>query len=325
MGAHTSASDAGASWDALEAVDVDQPHGKDYVYSQNIAKGTRKRLNKQHIDFADSTVGGEHTPGCSVVGMEITDDCTAGVAVDGTYFGHGMVWAYSDASNWGVLFCSSVAADSTASTDYTVMKLHPDLQWGSGDVTWLGAHAFHGNVDMSDVDITGSLDVSGDLGITGDFSVEGTADFGGDVAFVNDISVDGTAVFGGDVSIDGTLCCGNIVSDGSVQFGGDVSCSQAAAAWFKADWTTNTVHASYNISGIDHTVDGLCEVSFSSALASADYAVVLTNYDHSDTGVLTVLQCCSQSTTGFRVACKRVDTGAITNADCSEFYGVVYI
>ena len=151
----------GTGWTNVEAVDVNQPHGKDYLFGQHIAKGVRKRMNQEHSAFADNTVGGIHKPGgCAVLGMEITDDCTAPVVADGTYRGHGLVWAYSDTSNWAVLFCTTGAAGASTTGDWTVAKLHPDLQWGSGDVTWGGAHQFDSSVDFSKAAFDASVDFS---------------------------------------------------------------------------------------------------------------------------------------------------------------------
>jgi hypothetical protein len=198
------ASGDGASWP--EDLDADQPHGLDYRQFNHITIGVRKRIGQEHATFADSTVGGIHKPGGSaVLGMDITDDCTAGglTTEDGTYRGHGLVWSYSDTSNYGVLWCSSSAAGLTDhGGDFTVVKMHPDLQWGSGDVTWVGAHAFQGNVDMSDVDITGTLDVSGDTGITGDLSVTG------------DVSITGAAY------VDSSLDCSDFAATGTMSIDG---------------------------------------------------------------------------------------------------------
>jgi len=58
--------------------------------------------------------------------------------------------------------------------DPTILKLHPDKQWGGGDITWSGAHEFDASVD-----------------------------FTGPVAINKDLTVDGTAVFTGSF-LDGT-------------------------------------------------------------------------------------------------------------------------
>jgi hypothetical protein len=152
----------GTGWTDAESLDADQPHGKDYLQLNHIAKAVRKRMEQEHTSFADATVGGIHKPGgCAVLGMEITDDCTAPVVADGTYRGHGLVWAYSkDASNWGVLFCTTGAAGASTTGDWTVLKMHPDLQWSSGDVTWAGAHQFDSSVDLSKASFDASIDAS---------------------------------------------------------------------------------------------------------------------------------------------------------------------
>ena len=185
MGVH--ANGDGAAWDSLEALDANQPHGLDYRESVHMAKAVRKRLEQEHSQFADSTVGGIHKPGgCAVLGVEYTDDCTATVAADGTYRARGLVWSYSDTSNFGVLFCNTSAAGTSTAGDFTVLKMHPDLQWAGGDVTWAGAHEFDASVD-----------ITGNVAVDGDVSVDGSSSFGGDVFVGGDISVDGDIMFDG--------------------------------------------------------------------------------------------------------------------------------
>ncbi|MHC4890585.1 MAG: bactofilin family protein, partial [Planctomycetota bacterium] len=244
MGVH--ATGTGTGWDEASP-DIDQPHGLDYREEQDIRKGVRKRINKEHVAFADATVGGEHKPGgCAVLGMDITDDCTAGVAADGTYIGKGLVWALSDASNWGVLFCAT--GDGTAPTlDWTVMRIHPDLQWGGGCITWAAGHEFDASVDISgnvamdgDLTVDGAFALGGNAKIVGDCSVDSTFTVGGQAAFHDDVSmdadlvVDGTGVFTSALDISGTLdVTGGVVS----MFGARVAVDSDAA-----DLTSDTVY-----------------------------------------------------------------------------------
>jgi len=167
MTAHSSGD--GASWN--ETVDVDQPHGLDYREVNDVRIGVRKRLDSGHTTFADNTVGGVHMPGgAGILGMEITNaggDITSPIASDGTYQGRGIIWAW-DGSQEARLWCSTEAAESTAATDWTVVRMHPDKQWAGGDVTWSGTHQF----DVS-VTVDGVLDCS-------TVNVDGTASsFGG--------------------------------------------------------------------------------------------------------------------------------------------------
>lgn len=220
MGVHPDGT--GTGWDE-DSPDIDQPHGKDYLALQHIMKGVRLRMGQEHATFADNTVGGIHKPGgAAILGIDYTDDCTAGVTEDGTYRGHGLVWAYSkDTSNYGVLFCSTKAAGATTSDDWTVVKMHPDLQWSGGDVTWAGAHGFASDVSVDgtvvcggdlvvegDLSVTGDISAAAELYIGGDASFDGTVDFGDGVAFVAEVSVDGVfkadntaAEFGGTAGI----------------------------------------------------------------------------------------------------------------------------
>ena len=122
---------AGSSWN--EALDVNQPHGKDYLEWQDIRIGVRKRMDQEHSQFADSTAGGIHTPGGSaVLGMEITDDCTATTVADGTYRARGLVWAYSDTSNWAVLFCNTAAAGVSPNPTNSLWAYITEFSWNVG-------------------------------------------------------------------------------------------------------------------------------------------------------------------------------------------------
>ena len=178
----------GTGWTNVEAVDVDQPHGKDYLYSQHVAKGIRKRMNHEHSTFADATVGGIHKPGGAAVLGEC--DGTPGAA-DGTYRGHGVVWDMSSR-----LWCSTAAAGASTSGDFTVITLHPDLQWAGGDVTWAGAHEFDASVDIS-----GNVAIEGDVTIEGHLLIDGSFDCS-DVYAAGDLSVGGNLSLT-DVSFDG--------------------------------------------------------------------------------------------------------------------------
>jgi hypothetical protein len=164
----------GSSWN--ETLDVDQPHGLDYQEFNDFRIGVRLRMASGHTDFADNTVGGIHKPGgAGILGMEITDaggDITAPIVSDGTYQGRGLVWAW-DGSQDARLWCSTEAAESTAATDFTVMMLNPDKQWGGRDVTWNGQHSFLKDVSIAEsLYVENSADVS-DFASSGDSSMSG--------------------------------------------------------------------------------------------------------------------------------------------------------
>lgn len=219
MGVH--AAGDGIAWDSLEALDVDQPHGLDYRESVHMAKAIRLRLSQEHVTFADATVGGIHKPGGAAV-LGICDG-TPGAA-DGTYRGHGIVW-----DNTACLWCSTAVAGASTSGDFTLVLIHPDKQWGGGDVTWAGAHQFDGSVDMTNAIASGSFCVVGPflcsstaeisqrlscytgVDITGFLNCASSAYFTDDVSCKADMVVDGTAVFttnvdvSGDCDITGTL------------------------------------------------------------------------------------------------------------------------
>lgn len=274
MGVHPDGQ--GISWEDIEAIDVDQPHGLDQLAITHLAKAVRKRSDKEHVAFGDTTAGGEHKPGgCAVIGMDITDDCTAGVAADGTYVGKGVVWALSDASNWGVLFCAT--GDGTAPIgDWTVMRIHPDHQWGGGDITWTGAHEFDGSVDISgNVTIEGDLTLEGkllldssadfsDVFIEGDASIAGTLKVATDFSLTGDMAVDGTANFGGNVKFAGT-----------VDMSGEVAGDQIIKNW--VNFVGNTppvIKDSHGVNTVNRTAQGVYEISWTTSYDNTIYCVV---------------------------------------------------
>lgn len=261
MAVHSSGS--GSGW--LEDLDVDQPHGLDQRELNDLRVGIRLRAGQEHTDPADNTAGFIHIPGaCAVLAMDITNavgDPTGNVIADGTYRGHGLAWTYvvQAGANVGLLWCATAAAGASDTGDWTLVKLHPDLQWAGGDVTWAGAHEFDASMDISgnvamdgDLTIDGKLIVDGDVAIGGDFSVDGTADFGDDVAFVADVSIDASLSVGGnvnfvsDVSIDGTLVMQDAVLTGDSTFTFDAIAGETGPT-FKifGDWSSRVNNTEY--------------------------------------------------------------------------------
>lgn len=153
----------GVGWSTVESLDVDQPHGLDFRQLNHIAIGVRKRIGHEHTAFADATVGGLHIPGgCAVLDVvDTTGDVSDGWG-DGTYVGGGLVWASAEL----LWLCGTNDGTYDAVADATLLKLHPDKQWGGQDVTWTGAHEFDASVD-----------ISGNVALDGDFTVDGTAVF----------------------------------------------------------------------------------------------------------------------------------------------------
>jgi hypothetical protein len=338
MGSH---SGTGTAWDE-NSPDVDQPHGNDYLEHQDLRKGIRKRLQQEHVTPAGATVGGVHIPGkVSVVDFL---DATADVSNyfdDGSYTGPGLVYCASTGNNYGVLFlCSTTDGTYTgASGDPTVLKLHPDLQWGGGDITWAGAQEFDASVDISTAlyvdgtcEVLNELACASNLVVSGDFCADGTADFGGNVAFVADVSADSSVVCGAGLMVEGTAVfaaevdvSGNMDVSGDIRHTGDASGSQFPAAWGMADWTTSTINASYNIGNVDWSSVGIACVSFSNNLASANYVVILTAADDTVTvnDLSNNLTCISRTTSGFRVA-QENNAGSVVDT-LDQFSFVVFI
>lgn len=325
MGTHPDGT--GTGWDACEAVDVDQPEGLDYRYVVHVAKAVRKRNDKEHEAYADTTAGGEHLPGgCRVLGIiDSTADLSASAGIadyDVTttkFIGRGII--YDQTSN--VLWCLTNSDGTTTNDPYALM-------WGpksiclDADYSWTGTHEF------SSVDISGSLDLTGHFACGSEIVGEISASFSGevdisqtlncasDVNVAGGFGVDGTAVFTTEVDVSG-----NLDVSGAIRVSGDVSNSAFASAWGKADWTTNTLHAGFNVAGVDWSQDGLVCVSFTNSLADANYAVITVPLDQTggSSPADNFFACCSQSASGFRVT--MTSANALAN-EYSEFYFVVY-
>jgi hypothetical protein len=163
----------GDSW-VETAPDIDQPHGLDYRSLQDLRKGVRKRLNKEHVVFGDLTVGGEHVPGrCQVVAMvDGTADVTKPFS-DGSYMGHNLVWDTSSR-----VWCITCDNSYTGETP-KVIAMNPNDQWNGGDVTWAGEHQFDNTVTFIDkvsihtdatMTIAGQVDCTGIAKIFGDLT-----------------------------------------------------------------------------------------------------------------------------------------------------------
>ena len=64
----------GTTWN-VAAPDIDQPIGNHYKEMYDLRKGVAIRINKEHVNLATSSVGGEHIPGGSAI--LFYDDTTA--------------------------------------------------------------------------------------------------------------------------------------------------------------------------------------------------------------------------------------------------------
>lgn len=253
---------SGTGWDEASP-DINQPHGKDYITLQDLRKGVRKRLNKEHVDCADLTVGGEHVPGgCAI--MDIVDASTDISAGDGTYVGHNIIWDQTNSIFW------CFTADGTTSGAAYKMMLGPKSICSSGDYTWTGGHEFDASVD-----------ISGNVALDGDFSVDGTAAFT-DASFDGTVDFAGAVAIGGDVSMAGTLkvatdlsLTGDMAVDGTVNFAGDVD--------FGSD-STVTFNGEIDIIGSDTSQDNAAADMADSTLYKANFTSGLLGVQVADDG-----------------------------------------
>lgn len=226
MGVHDSGS--GSNW-REDSPDIDQPQGLDYREFNGLKAAIRKRVEKGHADFGDSTAGGQHIPGCGVLNIDYTSDPTAKVVADGTMLGHGIVWSCDGSGGVkGCLFCSTEASDLTNSGTWREVLLHPDQIWGGKDITWTGKHQFDASVEMTvlsvyeDFSVLGHLYCGSNAEITGSLWLDSSSDFSsayfaGDVSFHTDIFVDGTAV------LQNTDISGSLDVSGDLNVSGAVS------------------------------------------------------------------------------------------------------
>lgn len=184
----------GTGWEEA-APDIDQPLGLSWRELQDLRKGVRKRINKEHKAFGDVTVGGEHLPaGCRILGIvDSTADMTKGAGdasydvTDGKFIGRGLI--YDQTNN--VFWCWTNSDGTTSANPYQILQ-HPDRAWAGGDVTWTGGHEFDASVD-----ITGNVAIDGDLTVDGNLVVDGTAIAFGGTAGIG-LFYDPTAYTGGE-------------------------------------------------------------------------------------------------------------------------------
>jgi len=152
----------GIAWNTT--LDKDQPHGLDYIEWQDIRIGISSRLGEEHGAFADDTVGGIHKPGESAV-LGMAD----GTPANNVMRGHALCWDGS-----ARLWCNTNVAGSSVIYSPCLMTIHPDKQWGGGDVTWTGVHSFAQDASIAGAMFLGaSSDYSGPINISGNLEVTG--------------------------------------------------------------------------------------------------------------------------------------------------------
>jgi len=232
MGVHPNGD--GTGWDVLEAVDVDQPHGLDYRYVVHLAKAVRKRSDKQHVAFGDTTAGGEHIPGgCSV--LDIIDATTDISIDDSTYVGRNLIYDQTNSAFW--CFTNTDGTTSTPSA-YKIM-LGPASICLGGDYTWSAEHQFDASVQFTERAEFSAVDLTGNL------YVDSSADFS-DVAVTGDMSIAGKLIVGGDFSIDGTAVLSNTVISGDVTVTFDPLAGETGpTVKIFGDWSSRASNTTY--------------------------------------------------------------------------------
>ena len=208
----------GVAW--TTDVDVDQPHGLDYRYTNHVAIGVASRNNKEHKTYADATVGGEHLPGgCRVLAfVDSTADMTVGVAdasidiTDGQFIGRGLIYDQTNNSFW----CWT--ADGTTTDDPYQIMFGPDSICLGGDFTWTGEIQFDGTVshqsamDVSVVNGDGTVTFTALVDVSTlqvelideTFSIESRVDLSS-VGISGDSTITADVDMSGDFNLDGQL------------------------------------------------------------------------------------------------------------------------
>jgi hypothetical protein len=205
----------------------------------HVAKAVRKRIDKEHEDFADATVGGEHTPGYCKVLKHVDGTADVSGAKDATLFqNNGIVHSAGNQTLWCI---------TGAASDPTVLLMDPDKQYKGGDITWTGAAQFDASVDMTIVHIDASLTVSGATVLDGSTNIHGPADMSDtqidgtltvlDRADFSSMGVSGDVTFSGGVEFDGA-----VKIDGSIEVAGLMSfCANNVydSSWFECEARTS--------------------------------------------------------------------------------------
>jgi hypothetical protein len=267
-----------------------------------------------------------HKRGGSSV-LDIVDTTTDISAKDGTYTGGGIM--YSKAAN--SLWCFTTLTEYTTSTAAYEIKFAPRSICRGADWTWTGNVQFDNTVFLKDnVDISGDVLCDGSLVVLmpSEFTsavFDGSVDISQNLncwskaAFVNDIS--GNA----GLSIDGTTTLfGNLKVAGDISFA-DISGTvkqRLCSAWGALNPSGASVLAGYNIASVKKEAVGDYSITFTTALSSANYAVVLTVRDGSANDIGGGLTACSvcQKTTGMRFT-----TGQSNEVSNSDVTGIAIV
>lgn len=309
----------GITWD--EDLDVDQPQGLDYRSWNHLAKSVRKRIEKQHTDFGDDTIGGEHLPGkTSVLMVDTTANFT-------TYLGS---FCMAEFGLGYVVATGKLYYVNDATTDITLVMLNPSslcsdvsLIWNaeaefSAPVLFDDTVTFLDPVDMSDVVVAGSLCVAGgayfdaSMDVSGSFEHDGTGNFN-DAVDISTIRIINIAEITGHLSVFGDVSLADI--SGAAR-------QRLPTAWasFCGDGippANCTIKDSYNVNVIYKTETGAYEVSFATALADANYVVIPSIRNQWDPGDIAITSNCIGTTT-FRL-CSRVVSVGIADASGVRF------
>ncbi len=227
----------GSTW--TEDLGIDEPAGLDYQEFNDLRIGINNRLSGEHAAFADATVGGIHKPGgAAILGIE---DGTVTVIADGTLVGHGIVW-----DNSSLLWCSTALAGASTTGDFTILSIHPNLQWKGQDITWAGAAEFD-----SSVDISGNVTIEGDVTIEGHLLIDSSADISdlyvnGDLSMTGTLKVATDLEVGADFSVDGTTALQDTVLTGDSTLTFDAIAGETGpTVKMLGDWSVRAIDVTY--------------------------------------------------------------------------------
>jgi hypothetical protein len=261
MGVHADGS--GVYW-TESSPDADQPHGLAYREFQDLRVGVRKRLEKEHVCFSDSTVGGNHIPG-KVQCLGFNDGTGADLTKnfsDGSWFGHCPVWDTS-----GGLWC--ITCDNSYAGAVTPKRITLDpgkvwentINWPNKEQQFTGIASFKGAVDISDaLSICAGTSSTKVLSTFGDVSI-----YAANVIF--DVSLAaGTFKVAGDFSMKGEDAAGMGVKTFYIGDYGRFWFDGSSATWQgTADATAQITYNMHQLINSTYTLEVKGDISFNGA------------------------------------------------------------
>lgn len=209
----------GTKWD-VASPDIDQPHGNTYKEIYDLRKGIAIRMNKEHIDLATSSAGGEHVQG-SAVAWHLATASIPALQPDGTALAatdNGRLWHdittdifyvlddYSDPTvDGGWIPMGHYLGDIAINTNKFTVARATGNTVVAGTLTVAGAIAANGTITLgAGDDLIGSS--TSDITInTNKFTVAGAS---GNTVIAGTLGVTGASTFTAGITANGGVTLG---------------------------------------------------------------------------------------------------------------------